>query len=508
MSMKKILMAAAAVTALTAGVANAAVFTGVKVSGKTLQPFVSGTPATPATSFALANSVIATGTAATTNLTTTTTPADNTIKAKLSAGVFDPNAGGTNYSFTYTLSGTATPVFAQAITTATMIGMAGSCTAPAVTITGGGAVGTNYVQGVFNVPNTCSSTGTNLAPNEISIDAPFKISSAGTVNGTMAFKIVSTDAAYDGAGVTHPLVITADPYTIAVASSDKTTRFTLGTSAYSQLDGGTSYDKSIGLIAVKNADAPTSAAGSVVYANLQAATLPTIVADITTKAVNGTFSIVKPSLGISASSTAAYVVAGTAGQTLTVSSADPSTATKLAAPIGGYSVDVTIATSNKTSLGTAQSYTATVTPAFSTSNTLVSVPAAVTAAALETIGLEGLTFVAPWIGGSQSGTQSYVRVSNSGSATGLVTLNLLSPVYGTGTTAGATTCTSTQLPKLASVAAGGELVISPDDLTTCFGAFRRGDLSVTLQAASGSLTAKARNVTATTVSELSLGNGI
>jgi hypothetical protein len=60
---------------------------------------------------------------------------------------------------------------------------------------------------------------------------------------------------------------------------------------------------------------------------------------------------------------------------------------------------------------------------------------------------------------------------------------------------------------LASIAGSNELVIAPADLTACFGDFIRGDVVVTIQATSASLTAKARNVTPTSVSELSLGAG-
>ena len=116
--------------------------------------------------------------------------------------------------------------------------------------------------------------------------------------------------------------------------------------------------------------------------------------------------------------------------------------------------------------------------------------------------------MAPWVGGSQSTTNIILRLSNSGVATGAVTLQLAAVVRNTGTTVGATTCTSATLPSLASIAAGAELSIVAADITTCFGDFKRGDLTITVQATAASPTAKARNNNAATGnnSELSLGN--
>jgi hypothetical protein len=146
-----------------------------------------------------------------------------------------------------------------------------------------------------------------------------------------------------------------------------------------------------------------------------------------------------------------------------------------------------------------------VTPKMDTPPTAYTIPTAFTQQ-LQTIGLQGTSYTAPWIGGNQSTAGSSIRLSNSGSATGAVTLQLLAPVYNAGTTPGATTCTSSTLPSLAGIAVNSELVISNADLTTCFGNFKRGDVVVTIQADTTSLTAKARNVNAATgvVSEISL----
>jgi hypothetical protein len=133
----------------------------------------------------------------------------------------------------------------------------------------------------------------------------------------------------------------------------------------------------------------------------------------------------------------------------------------------------------------------------------VTTPAAVSNFSLETVGLQGTNFVAPWVQSSNTaGYNSVLRISNSGSATGPVTLSLTSPAG----TASATTCSSAQLAKLANVPANGELSINSADLTTCFGPFARGDVRVTVQAQSTNLSAKLRIVNpGNVVTEQSLG---
>ena len=62
------------------------------------------------------------------------------------------------------------------------------------------------------------------------------------------------------------------------------------------------------------------------------------------------------------------------------------------------------------------------------------------------------------------------------------------------------------LAKLGSIPANGELAISSADLTTCFGAFTRGDVRVTIPALTNNLTAKLRIVNpGNIVAEQSLG---
>ena len=509
MTMKKILMAAVAISALTAGAANAAATTSIvsaKVSSVTLTPASTGVSAT---SYALASSaIIAASGQGLTNAKTTTVGDDNKIAALLSDGVqkFYSGPSGTNYSVTYTLSGTGAPTFQTAPATIKLTGHTAAC-ATAIGVDGnvalvsGGAIGTSTITGVFNIPLACT---TGLAPTGVSIDAPFTMGAVGTAIGTFSFKVVATDSVYD-APVSHPLVITGSPFTVSVATATtaagataKPTKLALGGTlgVYTSILDNANVDSLIGTVTYKAATAPTGAHGAVVYADMLITPLPTITADVQLNATTSNFTVIKPALSIDG---------GTTPSAFTVVTATPSVVSKLASSARKADISVTIGATNATSIPTAQSFTATITPYLS-SAAQVTVPAAVTGA-LETIGVEGASFTAPWVGGSLSASSTYIRVSNSGAATGTVTVALVSPTDAASATDAGALCTSTKLAKLGSIAAGGELVLKPEDLTTCFGAFARGDVVVTVQGSAASLTAKARNVTSTNVSELSLGNG-
>jgi len=490
--MKKILMAAVAVSALTAGVSSAASITTAIVSNVPLT-----TGASPL-NYALASSV---KTATTANLATTTGTAHNTVAATLTSGTrLAGNASGTTYSVTYALTGSATPVFAAPVTSFTLTGAGvgdvsgtGACVPTGLNIVSGGAIGTSSVTGVFTVPSTCSSTVTaSQSPNGASFDVPFKISSAGTVTATVSFKIVSTDSAYDGSGGSMQLVQVATPYTVSVEADDTVTRMALGTAStpYLQLDTG-SYDAVLGTVLAIEADAPATSTG-VVYATMGAATLPAITSNININATSGNFVVITPKIGTS--------VTGAVNSANNALFTDTGLTTASAT-----NVTVSIASANATSISSIQTYTATVTPTLA-STTTVATPAAVTGA-LQSITLEGVNFLVPWVAGSQTGGSStQIRISNSGAAVNNVTLSLKSP-YNTGvTTPTATTCTSATLSKLSTVASNSELVIDPTDLTTCFGAFKRGDVLVTIQGSYSALSAKARLTTpAGQISEVSLG---
>jgi len=500
--MKKILMAASAVTALTAGSAGAVNITAATVSNQSLTAPTISTGA-GATAYTLANSAIVVDSSGAPNSnaeTGTSTDITATIGGTTQSGVFDPNAGGTTYSATYTLTNAT---FLQAVTNSSisLLNAGTSCSPGAVNVVSGGAIGTSTVTAVFNIPNTCSSSAaSSLAPNAVKFVAPFKIQSAGPVTGTVGFKIVSTDTAFDVRGVTGgsiTLVRTAAPYDILVEADTGATTLALALGSQPVYSKYTSTsDTTIGKVTAKLKDAPTTAAGAAVYADMNLTARPSITYDLTVNATSGNFAVIKPYLAENTSTAAAMTLATTSA----------ASATKTGAAGGTGTITATIASSNTTSLNAAQTYTATVTPILAT-NSKVTTPAAVTDA-LQTIGLEGVSFLAPWIGGSLSSSSSYIRVSNNGStATGPVTVSLLSPIGATTPAIAGAICNSSTLDKLKSIAGSNELVLKPEDFTTCFGAFTRGDVVVTIQSTATNLTAKARNVTPTSVSELSLGKG-
>jgi len=510
MSMKKILMAAVAVSALSAGAANAVNITAANVAGIALTP-PTITTNLDTRSYTLASTAIVTDALGLPNVNATTNAALTTnITATLggltTAGVFEPGAAGTTYSATYTLTNA---VFSTALTGAafTLNGAGAGCTPGAITVVSGGGVGTSSVTAVFNIPNTCTSTVpaapavNTIAPNGLTIAAPFSVLSAASVTGTVGFKTVSNDAAFNVTGVTGgsiQLVRTQNPYTVSVLPDTSATPTTLGlatssATAYSYLKTGGTFDAILGTVTANNATPSATAAapaGAVaIYADMSASARPVISFDTSVTATNGNFAVIKPSLN---------------GVAMTLATPSASTATTLgSAAASAQAITAAIASSNTTSLNVAQTYSATVSPKL-VANTLVTTPAAQTAA-LQTINLEGVAFTAPWIGGSLSTSSSYIRVSNSGLATGPVTVSLLNPTGAVSPTMAGAVCTSSTVSKLASIAASNELVISPADLTACFGAFTRGDVVVNIQATAAALTAKARNVTASSVSELSLG---
>lgn len=117
---------------------------------------------------------------------------------------------------------------------------------------------------------------------------------------------------------------------------------------------------------------------------------------------------------------------------------------------------------------------------------------------LESIQREGVSFIAPWVGGSQAVSQSVIRLSSTGAATGQVTLVLTNALSSTGAVADATCA-------IGSVPATGDLIINTERMNQCFGNFIRGDLLITVEGAPNTLTAKMRNANASGNFETTLG---
>lgn len=477
---KNILLAATAlsVMAFAGGAAAQVEISGAKVSNQALT-VASGNTTSFFTLAAESN-----GTEA--NRTTTTTAGHNAIATVLKVGRFDPGAGGTNYTATITLSGAtfATPILNSMVT---VTGSAGACVVSAPTVVAGGAKGQSSATVVFNVASNCSATTpTDYAPNGVTFDVPFiKDAVAGNVTATVGYAVATTGGAFGGAPVTATLARSAAGYSVfartAQANGDAAVSTSFALPAYTALATGGGYDDIIGSIGATLATAGASSAGGVVHANMAAATLPAITADV---AVNGNLAVLTPS-----------------GAGVVVNAAKTS-ATATAVPLPATNITVAKAAgAANTVVAAPQAFSATITPILPT-NALVTTPSAVTGS-LETVGQQGTSFVAPWVQSTNANYNTVIRVSNSGAAVnGGVRLTLSSPVGA----ASATQCTSAELPKLASIPANGELSINSADLTTCFGAFTRGDVRVTIPALTTNLTAKLRIVNpGNIVAEQSLG---
>ena len=120
------------------------------------------------------------------------------------------------------------------------------------------------------------------------------------------------------------------------------------------------------------------------------------------------------------------------------------------------------------------------------------------AVTLGAVTLEGTNFYAAWVGDGTNGINYTIRLGNrAATAVTGITVTVLNSMN----TPTATTCNVGTLP------ASGELLISSTVLNTCFGAFGRADLRITAQAVSTNMTAKMRSVSANVVNEQSLGAG-
>jgi len=472
MSMKKILMAAVAVSALTAGVASAASINSAKVSNITVYTGSTATPYKIAT-----ETVFGTG-----GLATTTTAGHNVTVAKIDSGP----VGVGNYTVSYTLSGPAT--FASVVANGdltTDVSTTGTCSPSAVVSSGGGA-GAQTVTYAVTVSGTCSTTvaDPNQGPMLYTLNAPLKVSGLGDVTVTAAFTSGGTSID-NGSATPRTLITNATGFSASATANTVTTQWLLsgGAAAYTTLDA----DLTIGSIVV-GSTVSTAAGPFVLATGASAAKVDDASQALTYNAsIAGSVSNLSLAInGVAMSENTAKTISTLAGITA---------GTKA----------VTVSLDATTTSQSESTYSLTVTPIAATSS--YTAPAAFTQA-LQSVTLEGTNFLAPWIAGSQSGSSSsQVRVSNNGATgTGAVTLMLKSPTRNSGTTAGATTCTSSTLSKLSSISANDELVISTTDLTTCFGDFKRGDMVVTIQSPKANITAKARlTTTAGGISEISLG---
>jgi hypothetical protein len=478
--MKKILMAAAAVTALTAGSANAASIYAAKVSNiDAVASSISGsTTTTTYTPYKIASETKY----GTSGLATTTTSGHNATSLRVDQGRLTNAGTNKDYTVTFTYAGPAG--FSSALTSSSLslnatAGSYSGCTST-ITLGDGGLAKGKTVTYVVNLASGCTASA---GPDLFVLDAPLTVTGTGEV--TVSGKVSTGGTSIDNGDATARTLIKNDSgisFTTDI-DTDPTQWLLAGTTPYTTLSSNNKLGKYTLSLTTTNAQGPFVTADGTNTAKVDAQDLK---ADVS---VSGDVSVTTISVG------------GTAATKNTAKD----TSTRSAVGQSGTAVDITIAAdSGITASQPSRSYSMTVTP--TTSGTTLTVPAAKTQT-LQTVGLEGTNFNVPWVAGNQSPSSTVVRIANNGTtASGAVTVMMKSPVRNTGTTAGATTCTSTALPALAKIGAGEELILGTTELTTCFGDFKRGDIIVTIQGAKTNLTAKARLTTASgQISETSIG---
>ncbi len=151
--------------------------------------------------------------------------------------------------------------------------------------------------------------------------------------------------------------------------------------------------------------------------------------------------------------------------------------------------------------GTQSGYTASIVPTVSAGYTAQSYAAV----ALGSVSYEGVSFLAPWVGDGSNGITYTIRIGNRGElALPYATATLLNP-----TTADTTGTATDGICNLGAVPASGELLVTSSTLADCFGAFKRSDVNITIgsAAAIGAVTAKMRASAAGIVSDVTLGGG-
>ena len=460
MSMKKILMAAAAVTALTAGSASAATVSPLsKVGGKFLTP--TGVTGTTFDAYTIANELNVAPTAPTADATIVIAPTSNTT------------IGAGQYVLTYNITGgtfttTSVSSAASSITLKANNSSGTDIASPSSQVTSVAMVNANTV--AFNITVASGEFLTN-----VSLINTLKLGQSRTAVAIDGNLTTAGGSSVDGGAIASKTIIdyragykfsaTAADATLTLKSGYK--KFTVGTDA-------SSFDIGTGIGFAINSNAATDN----VYIKTDGTTAQT--SDLLTPAVTltGDVSAFDPTVGSQAPDTGTTNVFTLTSLTAIRGATEKVTLTQRTTPLVGnasaYSITPTVTM--------ASGYTA---PTFA--NTPIG-----------TVSLEGTNFYAAWVGDGTNGITYSIRLGNrSATAVSAVTvavLNSLNP-------ATVATC------NMGAVPASGELLITSASLKTCFGSFGRADLRITAQVSSSSLTAKMRSVAAGVVNEQSLGGG-
>lgn len=403
------------------------------------------------------------------------------------------------YRVTFTATGGTLPTGNDALTVTATDG-AGAAAVLASAVINSGARTTTSVQYIVTIPSAAAGTARVINSFNLTTNLSQTAETAVTVASNVELLAGGVSTAVDAAGPT-----TAVDYK-PLFSTFKATK----ADVLAALPDFKSFTTVSGTAGVSSATIGTALGVTVntgtFYRGIAANTAATVTSVIT----GGTLTVTSTAggqLDKLATSFTGLVAAPTALGTKTDSSAAFTLSEATAEGLFGTATGTVVLTQPSTAVVlTPASYTATFAPTVDTVNFDALTLAG---ASLGSVSLDGVNFIAPWVGGSQAATKSVIRLSNGGAAaSGIVTVrlsNALARAAGVTTGPGAaianqTCATSFTIPNT------GDLQLGQGELKACFGDFLRGDVQITIQSASASLTAKMRQVESDgTTYESSLG---
>jgi hypothetical protein len=383
-----------------------------------------------------------------------------------------------------TLDGGAT--FGTAVTSAAISG--GASCMPTVTPSAGGGKDESSVTFLVSTLGGCKgaildAAGAVVTPAEpINIDIPVKLNGTANVN-------VSTDlrteagTAIDGATATTFKAATATApavnlFSFAPAFALKVTPAPTGDLKALLSDFKTLSGSALGTAEVKVTPGT--------YTGIGTGSAAVSAADVTSVkyTVKGGLTTVDISAAVGAAPAAVLpttgLVSGTGADVITFTAAAKAAAPVIAASSYTVAADVVLSAP------------------FATQPTYA-------AQSLRSIVRDGASYMVPWVASGALATTStsntVIRIANTGAKTGPVSLELL-------TSSAGTPATTTLIPVAASIAKGGEVVLTSGQIETLVGAnFGRGDVRLTVEAQAADLIVRrfVQSTTTGALSEVSLG---
>ncbi len=489
MSMKKILMAAAAVTALTAGSAGAATISNTTTIAGVDLTTSSGTGSNP---FTIANEL---------NVTTAPVAVGKLVISPTTATTI----GSGQYVLTYNITGgtfTTTSITTSSLVLTTNDGTLTSGSPTNFALLGASVSGTGTANTILasRVTSVNTVNANTIAFNVTIASGEFLTTSVltnslklGTARASVAIDgsiQTAGGSSVDGGAIASKTVVdyrSGYKFT-ATASADSTLTLTSGFKKFSSDATNADIATAVGF----SVNTPTTDTNDKVYsaftgsgAGATAAALTDLTSAVFT--LTGDVSSFNPTV---------------AGQAVDTGTTNVFTFTSIPTSMTASTPTAKVTLTQKTTpvAGKASAYT--LTPVV-TMGSGYSAPT-FASTALGSVVFEGATFNAAWVGDGTNGITYSIRLGNrTSTAISSVKATLINPIV-TGTTG---TVASTASCEVGPIPASGELIISSDSLKTCFGAFKRSDVQFVIQAAAGNLTAKMRTVSNGLVSEAPLGFG-